>query len=1113
MNISRYFIDRPIFAAVLSFVIFIAGFISLFRLPISEYPEAVPPQVVVSAQFPGANPKVVAETVATPLEEQLNGIDNLLYTDSQATSDGGLKLTATFKIGTRPEEAETAVQNRINRALPRLPDVVRLIGVTTERSSPNLSMVVHLVSPDHRYDALYLRNYAVLHVRDQLLRLRGVGQTWLTGSGDYAMRIWLNPAQMSARGLSTGDVTSAIREQNLQVAAGVIGAPPTRNAPDFQLAVSTQGRLTTEQEFGDIIVRSTPDGSTIRVRDIGRVELGQSTYAVRSLLHNEDAFGVAIFQAPDSNALQMSKDVRAEMELLAKDFPPGLEYRIIYDTTAFVNSSIESVIHTLFEAVALVVLVVIVFLQTWRAAIIPLLAVPIAVIGTFAVLLLLGYSINTLTLFALVLSIGIVVDDAIVVVENVEQNIATGKSPHDAAVAAMQEVSGPIIAIALVLCAVFVPLAFVSGLSGQFFRQFAVTIAISTVISAFNSLTLSPALASRLLRDHSAPKDRFQRVIDASLGWLFRPFNRVFTRASNGYQRAAGLAVHHKAIVFGLYVLLGLATILLFNKVPPGFVPQQDKQYLVTFASLPAGSSLQRTEKVIRQMGEVALKDPGVLNVIGFPGLSINGFTASPNDGIMFMPLKGFEQRTSLEEGGVAIAARTNKGFSAIKGAYLAAFPPPAVSGLGTVGGFKLQIEDRQSLGFSALNDAMTAVLAKAYAAPELVGVFSTFQVNVPQLYADIDRTKAKQLGVDLRDVYDSLQANLGSLYVNDFNRFGRTYQVVVQADSQFRNSPEAISDLKVRGRDGAMIPLGSLLKVQPTFGPGRVSHYNGYDAADLSGGPSAGYSSGEAQAAMEKILRETLPPGFSFEWTELVLPGEDRRQHDGLHLSAVRAAGVPCACSAVRKLDPAPVHHLDRADVHPLRAGRRLAHRWGPQHLHTGGIHRARWTRLQERHPHRGVRGRSGEGWHGDAGCDDQSLSAAPSSDPDDVDRFHRGHPAACVRERCRVRDAACNRHRGVLGNAWRDAIWTVPYSRLLRHPQAPIGRGDTPYRGSGGDPCIGSRGPWCCSCAQVGVQRSDPTTHPCRSARLPLSRIRRRLRLPHRKAKSSGRCTAIRI
>ncbi|HEU0165212.1 MAG TPA: efflux RND transporter permease subunit, partial [Thermomicrobiales bacterium] len=514
MNISRYFIDRPIFAAVLSFAIFISGLIAILQLPISEYPEAVPPQVVVTAQFPGANPKIIAETVATPLEEQMNGIDNLLYTDSQATSDGSMKLTATFKIGTRPEEAETAVQNRINRALPRLPEVTRQIGVTTERSSPNLAMVVHLVSPDGRYDALYLRNYAVLHVRDQLLRLRGVGQTWLAGSGDYAMRIWLNPAQLSARGLSTSDVVDAIREQNLQVAAGVIGAPPGPDAPDFQLAVSAQGRLTTEDEFSEITVRSAPDGSTIRVRDVGRVELGQSTYAVRSLLHNEDAFGVAIFQAPDSNALQMSKDVRAEMEVLAKDFPPGLEYRIIYDTTAFVSASIESVIHTLFEAVALVVLVVILFLQSWRAAIIPLLTVPVAAVGTFGVLLLLGYSINTLTLFALVLSIGIVVDDAIVVVENVERHMELGKSAHDAAVLAMQEVSGPIIAIALVLCAVFVPLAFVSGLSGQFFRQFAVTIAISTVISAFNSLTLSPTLAARLLVDHAAPQDRLQRFID-----------------------------------------------------------------------------------------------------------------------------------------------------------------------------------------------------------------------------------------------------------------------------------------------------------------------------------------------------------------------------------------------------------------------------------------------------------------------------------------------------------------------------------------------------------------------------------------------------------------------
>ena len=871
MNISRYFIDRPIFATVLSLVVFVAGLLSIFALPVSEYPEVTPPQIVVRAQFPGANPKVIAETVSTPLEEQLNGIDDLLYTSSQATSDGAMTLTATFRIGTVPEVAETAVQNRINRALPRLPDVVRQIGVTTEKSSPNLTMVVHVVSEHNTFSALYLRNYAVLHIRDELLRIPGVGQAQIFGSGDYAMRVWLNPEQLAARGLTSSDVVAAIREQNIQVAAGVIGAPPTVGRPDFQLAVNTQGRLGTEKEFGDIIVRSAPGGSTIRIRDVGRVELGQGSYALRSFLNGEEAAAIPLFQAPGSNALQMSKDVRAKMDELSKSFPAGMTYKIAYDPTQFVNASIESVVHTLFEAVLLVVAVVILFLQNWRAAVIPLIAVPISIVGTFAMLLLLGYSINTLTLFGLVLAIGIVVDDAIVVVENVERNMAKGMSSHDAAVSAMREVSGPIIAIALVLCAVFVPLAFVSGLSGQFYKQFAVTIAISTVISAFNSLTLSPTLASRLLVPHDAPKDRFQSSIDRTLGWLFRPFNNVFARAGGKYGSATGFVVHHKAVVFGIYLLLAALTVIVFRQVPAGFVPSQDKQYLVAFASLPDGASLDRTESVIHQMDSIASRTPGVTDELSFPGQSINGFTNAPNAGIVFVGLAGFDKRADKATSGKAISGTLNGAFGQIKGAFVAAFPPPAVSGLGTVGGFKLEIEDRESRGPTALSEALAAVTAKAYKTPELVGVFSSYQVNVPQLYADIDRTKAKQLGVDLRDVYDSLQANLGSLYVNDFNRFGRTYQVIVQADAQYRESPDAITALKVRGRDGEMIPLGSLLTVKPTYGPDRVMRYNGFYSADLNGAAAPGYSSGEAQAAIEKILRETLPPGFSFEWTDLV--------------------------------------------------------------------------------------------------------------------------------------------------------------------------------------------------------------------------------------------------
>ena len=875
MNISRFFIDRPIFAAVLSILITMVGTISIFKLPISEYPEVSPPQIVVRAQFPGANPRVIAQTVATPLEEQINGVENMQYMSSQATADGSMALTVTFKIGTDPEVAETAVQNRISRATPRLPDVVRAIGVTTEKSSPDLTMVVHMVSTGDRYDTLYLRNYATLNVKDELLRVPGIGSVIAFGSGDYAMRIWLDPSKLAARNLTAGDVTNAIREQNASVAAGVVGAPPVATqGGDFQLSVNTQGRLTTPEEFGNIIVHAdSGDSSIVRVRDLGRVELASNSYSLRSLLNNKDAAALAIFQAPGSNALDISKQVRATMERLKKDFPPGVGYSIVYDPTRFVASSIEKVVHTLIEAVLLVVLVVVIFLQTWRASIIPLLAVPVSIVGTFAVLLLLGFSINTLTLFGLVLAIGIVVDDAIVVVENVERNIERGLTPHDATVLAMREVSGPIIAIALVLCAVFVPLAFVPGLSGQFYRQFAVTIAISTVVSAFNSLTLSPALSAILLRGHDAPKDRLTRIMDSLFGWFFRGFNRYFGAASEHYSSGIGGIVRHKTIVLILYaVALGL-TALMFTRIPPGFVPAPDKQYLIGIAQLPDGASLERTEKVIRRMSDIALKVPGIENSVAFPGLSINGFAAQPNAGIVFFGLEDFEKRTSPDKGLGAILGRVNGAIQQIADARMFVVPPPAVAGLGNAGGFRLQVQDRSSVGEQALYGATMASLGQVYGNPNssIALAFSNYQINVPQLFADIDRTRAKQLGINLGQVYDTMQTYLGSLYVNDFNRFGKTYQVVVQADAPYRASREDIMNLKVRSDSGEMVPLSALMKVTPTFGPSSVTRYNGYYSADLNGSAKPGFSSGQAQAEIEQILKQTLPRGVGYSWTELV--------------------------------------------------------------------------------------------------------------------------------------------------------------------------------------------------------------------------------------------------
>ncbi|MBN8284116.1 multidrug efflux RND transporter permease subunit [Zoogloea sp.] len=870
MNISKFFIDRPIFAGVLSVLILLAGLLSVFQLPIAEYPEVVPPSVVVRAQFPGANPKVIAETVAAPLEESINGVENMLYMQSQANSDGNLTLTVHFQLGVDPDKAQQLVQNRVSQALPRLPEDVQRLGVTTAKSTPTITMVVHLTSPDDRYDMTYLRNYAVLNVKDRLARIKGVGEVGLFGSGNYAMRVWLDPGKVAERGLTASEVVKAIREQNVQVAAGVIGAPPNDRHTPLQLNVNAQGRLKDEAEFAGIILKTAPDGGVTRLGDVARIELAAAEYGLRALLDNKPAVAIPIFQTPGANALNISEQVRETMAELAKDFPPSVQYSIVYDPTQFVRASIKAVITTLLEAIALVVLVVIVFLQTWRASIIPLLAVPVSIIGTFSLMLGFGYSINALSLFGMVLAIGIVVDDAIVVVENVERNIEAGLSPREATYRAMREVSGPIIAIALTLVAVFVPLAFMTGLTGQFYKQFAMTIAISTVISAFNSLTLSPALAALLLKGHDTPPDWLTVQMQRWFGGFFARFNRFFNRSSERYGRGVTGVINRKASAMGVYaVLLGL-TVGISYLVPGGFVPAQDKQYLVSFTQLPAGASLDRTEAVIRRMGDIALKQPGVESAVAFPGLSINGFTNSSSAGIVFVTLKPFAERKSPELSAGAIAGALNQQYAAIQEAFIAVFPPPPVMGLGTVGGFKMQIEDRGSLGYAELDKAAKAFMAAAAKAPELGPMFSSYQINVPQLDVDLDRTKAKQQGVAVTDVFDTLQIYLGSLYVNDFNRFGRVYQVRAQADADFRAQPEDIGRLKTRNANGEMVPLGSLLRVTPTYGPEMVVRYNGFTAADINGGPAPGFSSAQAEAAAERIAAETLPRGVKFEWTDL---------------------------------------------------------------------------------------------------------------------------------------------------------------------------------------------------------------------------------------------------
>jgi multidrug efflux pump len=709
-----------------------------------------------------------------------------------------------------------------------------------------------------------------LQVKDVLARIQGAGDVQVFGSGDYAMRVWLNPDRIAAQNLTASDVVNAIREQNVQVAAGAIGQQPVRDPVNFEVQINAKGRLISEEEFGQIIVKTGPHGEKTLLKDLARVELGASGYSLRSLLNNKTAVAIPIFQSPGANAIELSENVRHTMEDLKKNFPDGIDYSVVYDPTVFVRHSIEAVVHTLVEAILLVVLVVILFLQTWRASIIPLAAVPVSLVGTFAVMLSLGFSINALSLFGLVLAIGIVVDDAIVVVENVERNIALGLTPLEAAKKAMSEVTGPIVATALVLCAVFVPTAFISGLTGQFYKQFAITIAISTVISAINSLTLSPALCAVLLKEHGASKDWLSRAMDKGFGWFFKPFNKVFAWAGDRYSAGVGGVLRKSAIALVIYVGLVALTGWSFNKVPTGFVPTQDKQYLVAFAQLPDAASLDRTEAVIRRMSDIGLKQPGVRDAVAFPGLSISGFSVAPNAGIIFFGLKPFEERKSKELSGMAIAQALNQQFAAIQDAFVLTVPPPPVNGLGQIGGFKLYIEDRADLGYDALYQNTQAIIGKGYQTPGLAGLFSTFTVNVPQLDANIDRVKAKAQGVPLQNLFETMQIYLGSLYVNDFNRFGRTFQVVAQADAPFRARPEDITRLKTRNAQGQTVPLGALVKVTETYGPDRAMRYNGYPAAEINGGPAHGFSSGQAEASIVKLINEQLPKGMTSEWTDL---------------------------------------------------------------------------------------------------------------------------------------------------------------------------------------------------------------------------------------------------
>jgi len=868
VEFSRFFIDRPIFAAVLSVVTVLVGGIAYRALPAAQYPDVVPPTIVVRASYPGAPPEVIAETVATPIEQEVNGVEDMLYMSSQSTTDGQMALTITFRLGTDLDTAQVLVQNRVAIAEPRLPEDVRRLGVTTLKTSPDILMVVHLLSPDDRYDQLYIGNYALIQVRDALARIEGVGDVTFFGLREYSIRAWLDPERLTSRNLTAGDVVRALREQNVQVASGVIGQAPSPAGTAFQLPVTTLGRLLEPAQFEEIVVKTGADGRITRVRDVARVELGARDYAVNSYLNNEPAVAMVIGQRPGSNALATADAIERMMATLAESFPEGLEYRIVYNPTVFVRESITAVFHTLFEAVGLVVLVVLVFLQGWRPSIIPLVAIPVSLVGTFAAMAAFDFSLNMLSLFGLVLAIGIVVDDAIVVVENVERHIARGLAPREATYVAMREVTGAVIAIAFGLCAVFVPTAFLGGIAGQFYRQFAVTIAVATLLSAFNSLTLSPALCALLLRPHDAPPDWLERLTDRTLGRSFGAFNRAFERATERYASAVAALVRRSALGLGLYAALLVVTGLGLGTLPTGFIPAQDKGYLIVAIQLPDGASLERTDAVVRRASEVILETPGVSYAVAFAGFSGATRANSANAGAIFVGPPPFEERTHGPTAGELLRSLQER-LHAIQEAEIFVIPPPPVQGLGTSGGFKLLVQDRAGRGLRPLQEATDELVDRARRDPTLTGVFTTFRASTPQLYADIDRVKAQKLGVPLGSVFETLQVYLGSLYVNDLNLFGRTFQVRAQAASGFRADPDDIARLKTRNAGGEMVPLGSVLDVERRLGPDRVVRYNMFPAAEVNGDAAPGESMGTAMATVDR-LGEVLPLGLGIAWTDL---------------------------------------------------------------------------------------------------------------------------------------------------------------------------------------------------------------------------------------------------
>ncbi len=870
MNFARFFVDRPIFAAVLSIVITMLGGLAYVSLPIAQYPEVIPPTVVVSAAYPGADARTLAETVSTPLEQEINGVEKMLYVSSSSTSDGKVQITVTFRLGTDLDQAQVLVQNRVNATISRLPEEVRRLGVMVNKRSPDLTLAVQFFSPDGSREVAYLSNYVTLQIQNEIARIPGVAEASSLGGLDYSMRVWLDPEKIAGLGLTAGDIVRAIREQNVQVAAGSLGQPPAATGSEFQYTLTAPGRLKKAAEFGDIVLKTGKQGDVVRLANVARIELGSRDYSSRTYMDGYNAVSLRVFQLPGSNAIETADAVYKRLAQLKERFPPGVDYKINYDTTKFVRASITSVLHTLMEAVLLVVLVVIIFLQNWRASLIPLLAVPVSLIGTLAVMQWLGFSLNNLSLFGLVLAIGIVVDDAIVVVENVERNIAKGLAPHEAAVRAMNEVSGAVIAVALVLCAVFVPTGFISGITGQFYRQFALTIAVSTVISAFNSLTLSPALCAILLQPHGAPPDWFSRVLNFLFGWFFRGFNRVFQFGSDLYAGLVGKLIRLAVLVLiGYAALIGLAG-KLFQDVPAGFIPSQDMGYAIVLVQLPDGAAFERTDAVVRRMDAMAREIPGIAHTFAISGYSSVLQANQPNVGAAFLVFDAFDKRHDPEVKGDGLLAVIRKKFSTIQEGRVLVLPPPPLRGLGNAGGFKIQVQDLNNAGLPALEAATQKLLAAAQQEPGLISLITGFRAKSPQFKLEINRAQAKTMGVSLADLNEALQVYLGSVYVNDFNLFGRTYQVTAQAEPAYRKDPTDVGRIKIRNQAGEMVPLAALVKVIKTGGADRVQRYNLYYSADINGNTLPGISSGQMIEKIERLARDNLPVGFAIEWTDL---------------------------------------------------------------------------------------------------------------------------------------------------------------------------------------------------------------------------------------------------